>query len=228
MAIQEERVAGRGWAWGAAIILSLTACGGADERTGSIEEPSAPPAESARAALPAPPPRPATRHDTLWVEGLAQPVTLRRFDAPAGFALPFSTYLPPDMSALSAAQGSESRVRFVAELGGTRNDSAYVSVVVPEEGLSVDEAGVRARELAERYGRAQRRSGEQGFPWAREWYGFDSPSGVVGSVLVGAHDGRPFLVVVRYPAEMGDGMQSRLQAILDQWRWANGEGLSER
>src|SRR5690606_4159180 len=69
--------------------------------------------------------RPQTRVDTLYLEGMPEPVELTLVRSPAGFPLPFSTYATDDFivePAGSDVQGDPA-VRFIAAFGGVRNDS---------------------------------------------------------------------------------------------------------
>ncbi|MEW5929808.1 MAG: hypothetical protein AB1941_20325, partial [Gemmatimonadota bacterium] len=92
-----------------------------------------PPADTA-SEIPAqstgPTSRPDTLRDTLTLEGTAQPMVLRLYRTPPGFPLPFSTYHPADLAPETATSAEGGTVRFVANFGGRRTDSAYVEVRV--------------------------------------------------------------------------------------------------
>ena len=213
-----------GWSSGfaaGALCALLVSCAPAGEAP-EVEDPPLPRADATADTTAAPAQavpgaeRPETRRDTIMLEGMPEPVTLRLFRTPGGFPLPFSTYFPEDMIAEVTPSGEE--VRFVAAFGGQRNDSAFVAARVYPEGATEEEARARLRAAL---GGAVERASEPAYGWGEEEY-VRQGAGTVGRGVLGRHAGRLFHVVVRYPAEYGDGFGPRAGTILDEWRWGDG------
>lgn len=165
---------------------------------------------------------PAVRADTLWIEGLPEPIAARRQGAPEGFPVPFWTYVPPDWTARAAGEA----VRFVPR--GPLAGTAELRVEVYPEGLAEEEA---FRRLDEHAARAARRHGQVAL-LAEE----PLPEGVLrahvlvdgevaGEILLYRHGGRFVEVASHYPVEAGDGFVPRVAYVTAAWRWADGAPL---
>jgi len=162
--------------------------------------------------------RPETLQDTLVLEGMPEPVTLRLYRSPPGFPLAFGTYLPADLVAEPAP--SDDAVHFYANFGGQRNDAARVEMKVYPEGTTEESA---RNELASTTGGSLVAAGERRYPWTLAEYA--APSGaVVSRGMLGRHDGRFFHLLVRYPAEFGDGFAPRAAMVMKHWQWEDGSG----
>lgn len=181
--------------------------------------------------------RPAAMTDTLMIEGMPEPIVLRLFRTDADFPLPFSAYVPEDMSPEAGEDADDgSSVRFVAGFGGARNDRAFVHLFVhpngtdPQQALGVVRAyeaaaGIPVSEGIEPLGESDARAR---MPWADHAYTFRYQAGgtwYLGAIGLGSHSGRLFHVVVHHPAEYGDGFAPRAGILLDTWRWADGAPL---
>lgn len=180
--------------------------------------------------------RPPTRSDTVRIEGMAEPISLRLFTALEDFPLPFTAYVPEEMAAQRA---SESAVDFIAEFGGTRSEDAFVHLYVfPEE---TDRQAALAAAKAYKTGRGIPIS--QGLEiiadatlpphlrWAEEAYRFRYQSvdrWYAGTLGVGRKGDRYFMIVRHRPAEYGDGFGPRADLITETWRWWDGTGLQDR
>lgn len=184
--------------------------------------------------------RPATRLDTMLLEGTPEPVTLNLFRTPPDFPLPFDAYVPEDMATeTSMEDGGGAAVRFIAAFGGVRNPDAFMQLYVHPEGTDHQEAlaAVRAFEAAQgvpvSMGLEPLPEPEAAarMPWADASYVFRSQAGGgrwnVGSIGLGTHDGRVFHLIQRYPAEYGDGFGPRAALIVDTWRWSDGSALRD-
>lgn len=206
---------------GALSASAVGACSGGDE---GRRRPPPPPADTV-SEIPAqatgPTSRPETLRDTLALEGTAQPVTLRLYRTPPGFPLPFSTYVPADLAPESAASGDERTVRFVANFGGRRTDSAYVAVAIHAE--DVTEEAARRMLSAATGGSGPVAPEQQRYPWALAEYSVSTGATVARGIL-GRHEGQFFHVLVRYPAEFGDGFPARAAMVLEHWEWEGGGG----
>ena len=83
---------------------------------------------------------------------LGEPV--KRLRSPAGFPLPFSTYVPADMVAEPATSAEGEAVRFTARFAGRREDDIFLLLVVPPAATDAAAAARAVRRMAESYGRA--------------------------------------------------------------------------
>jgi hypothetical protein len=214
-----RRRAGHGATVAAAALLALAACGGGEMAS---ERPEALPVGSATDVSPPPaaPSRPEVREGTITLAGMTEPMTYRLYRSPAGFALPFSTYLPADMQAEGASRGEDEAVRFVTAFGGARNERAFVQLTVHPAGTTLAEA--RERFAAASGASAEVPAGERAYPWALEERAGQS-AGTIRHGALGEHAGRYFLLLAEYPAEMGDGMGPRIAEIVREWRWTAGD-----
>ncbi|MDQ3556703.1 MAG: hypothetical protein M3409_07980, partial [Gemmatimonadota bacterium] len=179
--------------------------------------------------------RAASVQDTLAIEGMREPVTLRLYTPPAGFPLPFSTYVPEDMRAETVSSGEGDGVRFVAHFGGVPNEHALVHLFVYPVDALPEHARETVRAIAESYGPV-REFGEiepaDRFGWAAEQYRISGrgpgSETMIGDVGLGERNGRWFHIVVQHPAEFSDGFAPRAQRILDEWRWQGEVPLGRR
>ena len=228
------------------VILATVACAGdpdgqppSADTTGSAITTGDPlPGRAGAATEPPGGDRPATRTDTLMLEGMPEPMALRLFRTPSDFPLPFSAYVPGDMEPEAMASGEESgrAIRFVAEFGGVRNDGAFIHLFVYPEGTDAQ----RALAMARAYEAASGIPVSQGLeplgeseagrrmPWADQAFVIRYQAGgtwYLGSIGVGSREGRLFHVLTHYPAEYADGFAPRSAMILETWMWADGTRL---
>lgn len=223
---RKRRTGGASWRFAAAAagVLAATALGACSGRGDDRRAPPPPPADTAPeipAQATGPTSRPETLQDTLALEGTAQPVALRLYRTPPGFPLPFSTYVPSDLTPEAGSAGEEQTVRFVASFGGRRTDSAYVAVTVHADGVT--EEAARRMLSAATGGSSPVAPGEQRYPWAlAEYSGGGGP--VVARGILGRHEGQFFHVLIRYPAEFGDGFPPRAGMVLEHWQWEDAGG----
>jgi hypothetical protein len=216
-------------------ILLTAACGNRDDGTADGSGAAAAPGADSGAADPAAPPaaprdtqraappsqRPATRADTVMIEGMAQVDTSRLYTTPAGFALPFSTYVPEGLQVQTAARAA---VRFIAAFAGTVNENAFMVLHIQDPGAAQRDAESILRDLMQTRSAAQHERVSMDRPsWAVAAVGFRSVGAdgtrFTGSIAVGEHGDRYFHVIRHYPVEYGDGLPPRLHSILRHWRW---------
>lgn len=191
---------------------------------------SAEPEVDPSTSLPGPP---ATKEGTLSVEGAEERVALQQYASPESFALPFSTFIPDELTAEPLPSDEGDGVRFVARFGGVRDENAKVQLVVHPAGTTEELAREVVRSVAESYGPVRGSTEVEPtdrFPWAVAQFrfsgeGMGSNVPVVGAVGLGHHAGRWFHIVVQHPEEMGDGFPPRARIVLDQLRWADGTPL---
>lgn len=157
-------------------------------------------------------------------------LTLFRAD---DFPLPFSAYVPGDM----AAERTEERaVHVFAEFGGQRRENAFLHVYVFPEETGRQEALATAKGYKTGRGLPVSQGLEPvadeveppGLEWAMEAYRFRyqvEGRWYAGTLGVGRHGDRYYMIVRHRPVEMGDGFAPRADLIMETWRWADGTGL---
>jgi hypothetical protein len=204
------------------LCLLLLAVAGCDPAGGERAAERSPPAPGtpAPAGVPAPPPeRPEEVRGTIVLEGMEEPMVYRLYRPPAGFPLPFSTYLPEDVEADAVSSGEGDAVRIVPRFGGVRDESAYLALLVLPERVEREAAGRLVRDVAGRHGRVER-VGDPA-PGVLEAYGFQGADGRAGRIELRRRDGRYLYLIDHAPLEMGDGWGPRVRHVLDEWRWAS-------
>lgn len=181
--------------------------------------------------------RPATRTDTIFLEGMAEPMEFQLFRTPDGFPLHFSAYVPEDMEA-DVLEDDAAAVRFMAAFGGQRNPEAFLHVYVHPTGTDPQTAVGTMRSFGASRGIPVSMGIEplpepeatQRMPWADRGFGFryqGDDGWIVGSMGLGSHDGRLFHVITHYPEEYGDGFGPRSAKILETWQWEDGTSLAD-
>lgn len=195
-------------------------CGGGEEAEG--------PAAGAVDTLPE---RPATRADTIFLEGMPEVTDLTLVRSPAGFEPAFSTYVPEEMVPVFTRPDRGLELRFVAAFGGVRNEEASLGILVYPPEATEEEVLTEARRVAEAHGATGEPSRPGRWEWSRVEYRLGSRDvardRVFGTVAVGRHVDRWFRILLRYPAEYGDGFAPRVELILEEWRWEDtGRGLA--
>lgn len=209
-----------------ALASLLTACGsnGGDAR----EAPGLPDATSdtlVRAVF-----------DTILIEGQPEEIRLERFETPVGFPLPFTAWVPSDMSVQVIPADSGAAVRFTAEFGGIRRPDAFLNLFVhpasvqETEAVSLARAFAVSRGVPVSRGEAPEPEPAPSYAWSLAEYRFDGTAPgaapVVGRVAVGRHGGRYFHIVQQFPPEYADGFGPRAHLLLERLRWADtGAGL---
>lgn len=178
--------------------------------------------------------RPAIVTDTIALEGMPEPMELRLHRAQDDFPLPFSTYVPADMSA--SIDPEDGTAHFTAEFGGVRNDDAFVHLFVFPPGTPRQEAIALARGYDAGHGVLVSQGVEPfagdvrppDLAWATEAFRFRYQSGgnwYGGDIGVGEHRNRHYMLVRHYPVEYGDGFGPRAHLIVRTWLWGDGSRL---
>ncbi|MBW3534513.1 MAG: hypothetical protein KY453_04755 [Gemmatimonadetes bacterium] len=222
---------GRSAGWATGLLALAAACGGEAPAPGD-EVPAAgdavPAADTALSAAGASVPgaseRPATRTDTLLVEGMPEPVELRLVRSPDGFPLPFSTYAPAEFRVEQAMREGQPAVRFVAAFGGVRSEDAFVEIALYPAGGGQAAALERAALSMDPSAEPEILDGS-GLGWAElgwRWRGGGADGPYVAHFLLGHHGERWFQVLRRYPPEYAEGFVPRAEVILESLRWGDG------
>lgn len=202
--------------------------------TGNDTDAPQPPADANQdepTLLPAAPPRVEKRQDTIWVEGMPQVIAIELYESPAGFPVPFSTYVPQNMAAEPVRSGEADAVRFIAVFGGQRNDEAFLQVTVHPAGTTEAEARERTRAAAGEGIEASAPADEEPYyDWSIIEHRFIqrvAQGGIrLGHASLGRHGDHFFTVLMRYPGDYADGFGPRADRILETWRWEDtGTGL---
>ncbi|MDX1546890.1 MAG: hypothetical protein R3247_07880 [Rhodothermales bacterium] len=165
---------------------------------------------------------PATVTDTMFVEGTAQPVTLRRYDAPG---IPFTTALPDGdfrPAVLDGTGGQE--VRFIAAFGQAEQPDAYVAFLFPAvEGAGALHRAVQDTLAARGWQPTEHDDPERTAPcpWADGYHTYRDEGEVLstGYACLGEHGGQPFALITHVPVPYSEGFGPRLALLLEHFRW---------
>lgn len=211
---------------GILLVLSLPACGEGERPAGALGDGSAGDREE----------RPATRTDTVLIEGAPEPITTELYRPPDDFPLPFTTYVPQDMHA--TADPSERTAHFTAAFDGARNEDAFIHLYVfppdtPEQEAIALARGYKAAQgipvsrgieiISDELRPPELQNAVEAFRFRyqseEKWFG-----GIVGVARLG---NRHYMLVRHYPLEYGDGFIPRADLIFRSWEWADGSELQD-
>ena len=171
-------------------LLLCAACNQSNkQRDVAADTSSAPPDTSVSVTLPA------SKQDSVRIEGAWQPLELRLF-RPAS-SIPFYTYVPADMIGESTSSDEGEAHYFYAKFGGQRNNDAFLLMFIFPAGTAEPDAVEAAR--AFRDGRKK--------------------SNFVVDTELRRHGSRFYYIAEHYPAEYGDGFGTRSRRIQDEWQW---------
>jgi hypothetical protein len=173
--------------------------------------------------------RPATKMETISLEGMEQTLRFRLYDSrAAGLDVPFTTYVAEDMAIRSAPPETGDRFVARAVFGGQVEPRAFVEARFLPPRTS-DQAAAESLAAWAPDERPNPFEGGKRFAWSmrERWTqrgeGEDAVQGVAG---LGRHGGRWFVIRVVYPIEYGEGLLPRVEQVLEEWRWEdNGGGL---
>lgn len=168
------------------------------------------------------PAEPQTKEGTILIEGMEEPVTLLKFDAPDDWPLQFSTWYPDSWLAETESTEEGQRVRFVANYGGNRNDDVFFEVFVYPDGTTEEDVLARAADLAEELG--INAISERRYGWTMAEYA--GVTDAVNVLLVGGYGQNFFHVWEHYPGEFGDGYAPRAQLVMNEWLFDTGDQLN--
>jgi hypothetical protein len=183
--------------------LALPACNAREEPPAQSQSESTQAAPGSAAADPSvvhhpePPERPATKRDSIQLEGSFHPITATLVKPQA--SIPFSTYVPEDMLFEQNSSDEGEGFYFYTNFGGQKNENAFMLVFL----LPAGRTRADAQALADAFV-SSRKSARQ-----------------VATAQLGEYNGRYLYVARTYPAEFGDGMGPRTHYIRSQWVWLN-------
>lgn len=212
-------------------LLLVVAIGGCIPQMEAPVEPASTPAASvpatpstARTATPAArsAATPTTRTVTLNIEGEATPVKVSRYETPD-----FVTELPTDFVARPSASGEGRAVRFVFNPTGKPDAKAYVHLFFSQsyftsqapdaKTIAAGITGNRGLLASNRWERVNQDNSPP-YAWAKTAIGYRDPTTAdqsMGTIYMGEHRGKGFIVFTHFPAEYADGFLPRANVILE-------------
>lgn len=160
--------------------------------------------------------RPATKTDSITVEGEKVPVTLRLYDQYSNL---FTTYFPEkEFLAEGVSSGEGTGVKFIANFGGSKNENAYVQVAFLNDFTTLEQirSFVNSKNglLVSNAWQVVDRTQKVPYAWAKEKIAFSKGKNTVGNLYLGQQNGKVFYVITHYPVEYGDGFPPRADLIL--------------
>lgn len=212
--MQKKWLGGAGALLLAGLVLAGCSSDSAPKETPAQQAPAQTEPAAKAPSSPAAPDAPQTKESTLTMEGSAQPVTLKKYDADT--AIPFRTYYPEDMIAEKNGQA----VQFTANFAGKRNDDIFVKAEFPAGLTSEQEAVDWVKKNAD----VTEEATEKSHTWTIKEFNLDSTKGGVdygGSVLIGEHGGNYFVVTIYMPVEAAEGLGVRADKIFEEWVWTD-------
>ena len=168
--------------------------------------------------------RPASRRDTLVIGGTPEVVGLRLLRAPSGFAVPFSTYVPEDMSVEFDTASGIDRVTVGSRSSDNEMGEALMTIAIHPAGTTRLVVEDRVREFVVSRGPGIDETQNAEAPRWGEWavqlsYPRSRDEWFRGSAVIAQYGPRYFHVIQLYPAEDGDAFAARFDAALHHWRW---------
>lgn len=158
----------------------------------------------------------------MQIEGMAETLTVSLLEPPDPFPLDFSTYVPDDMQVETVCSGEGDALRITAAFGGQPNEQALFTIFAFPERVDVEEALKVAEQTAQTLGGTSVE--DRRYAWTIAEYQLQGERS--GFLALGEHGGSPFYLLATYPPEFGDGMAPRIELILREWRWADGQPLA--
>lgn len=170
--------------------------------------------------------RPLTKTATISVEGEKTDIKLRLYNP---ISKVFTTYFPEkDFVVKTLGFRSGVGVRFYANFGGIRNDSANLQIYYPVRPLSLEDLRQfvtgRPGLITDNKWQVVSRTQNVPYSWAREKIVFNERRGnenLTGAVYLGEQNGKAFFVITHYPVEYGDGFEPRAALILQNLQFSN-------
>lgn len=223
-----------------ALLAGLAACGAGDAPPGGTGStagrsaggaaapdlaPSGAPAMDA--AVDPNAPAPEAKTSTIAVAGGTAEISFKRFDAPAGFPLQFTTYVPEDMIVETLRAGKADGVRVVVNFGGKRNENAYLWALFHPPGTDEAKARETYQGVVARHGEpAELPERQRRFAWALAEHEFQyqptQGETRIGRLALGRRGDRFFHLVIEYPEDLAAEFVPRVNRILEDWRWKDG------
>ncbi len=166
--------------------------------------------------------KPATKTDTISIEGEKSEVTLKLHSVRLNDSKSFITYFPAnDFVPESASSGEGTGIRFYYNVGGNQNEDVYVSVsflnwinnLKQLEKFVTGKGGL----IQSNQWKVVNRTEDVPYSWAKEKIVFEQRQGgenISGEIYLGEAEGKVFYVITHYPAEYADGFAPRANFIL--------------
>lgn len=170
--------------------------------------------------------RPLTKTATISVEGEKTDIKLKLYDQ---ISEVFTTYFPEKdfvVKALGFKAGIG--VRFYANSGGIKNESANVQIYYAARPTSLEDLRQvvtgKPGLMTDNKWQVVSRTQNVPYSWAREKIVFNQRTGtenMTGAVYLGENQGKAFYVITHYPVEYGDGFEPRAALILENLQFSN-------
>ncbi len=194
------------------LIFLYAGCGGSETRSDTDATSPSPPTDLT-AGLPEQKP------DTLLVEGMPEPVTLRLFHDEG---LPALTYFPEgdfEPEIVTSALGTA--IHFVATFGGVRNENAALRLFFPFRQGPLNDPAQLETLFTEPDGLADIEgysldptNGGSACPRPHRSWAFLADDGRTGYACISDREGQWFLAIAVFPPEYSDGFGPRALPIL--------------
>lgn len=167
------------------------------------------------------PVRPATKRDTIIVDGAAEARTFDLVRSPRGFVIPFSTYVPEGFAVEFDTSAPAHRVTFAV---GDVMDAGFMMMTVHPAGTTRLEVEDAVREfVVSRAPGIDESSAVSPPSWAEWAVDLSYPASIAerfaGSATIAQYGPRFLHIVELYPADIAAEIDPVLDVVLEQWRW---------
>lgn len=155
--------------------------------------------------------------DTMMIEGMEEMITLNLYNP--GIA-PFRTYVPTDFLAENESNDDGDFFWFYANYGSNKNENVYLQVyflpIDLSEEPSMDDTDTAFSTLLT--GMSEIGNDEMMYGWTiREYMSENGPD----YAMLGEHNGRYFLMILRYYGEYAEGFIPRANKIIEHFYWTD-------
>ncbi|HZG57800.1 hypothetical protein [Paenibacillus sp.] len=206
------------------LLLLALAIGAASLAPGGGPPPAAPPQTNAPEPAPPPASRPASITETIELEGMEEPISLRLYE---DAALGFTTYIPEWLEAASSSSGEGDGFLATAAFGGVPEPRSAFGLFRPAGTYTRETIAAYAKELQRASGftvEAYSEDAPPRFPGSVEEFGITKIDeadgfGVIGTVALLERDGRWIIVTIRYLEDHAEGFVPRAMKIYEHLQW---------
>lgn len=195
-------------------LTATTGCSSSNVGTVSVQATPVQVAQSTRSALPA------TKLDTMSVEGEKSNITLALYDQQS---LPFTTYIPEEKfeDELEVSPQATTATFYFKHEDGTLQRKAYVQFLIPQSQTTVQALKQKMTApggiIAQNRWKVTNQDTEIPYSWATERIDFmrqEQPDVLMGTIYLGEQNGKAFAVIEQFPGDYGDGFAPLAGKIL--------------
>lgn len=165
---------------------------------------------------------PQTKEVVISMEGMEEKFTFHLYDHPL-----FSTYYPgEDFVSDEVSSGEGDAVWFFANYGGNLNEEVYLQIYVLGDGnASTKEEFISI--VSGQYGIAEMmdwqldKNNEPVYPWSIAEYLIKQTGDSIplGTMYLGQHEDRFFMITIHAPGEWAEGFYPRARHIIQELQW---------